>query len=89
MFEKWRQGSGGTYFITAQAVVEKVSIHPVILFLRLGFDFSTESSHSDSHQCDTCSRRLNEKECEVLDNLPTLERSFEEETILSSMHISG
>ena len=46
-FEKSRQGSGGTYFMTTQAVFEKGSIHRAKLFLQLGVNLSQDSSAQD------------------------------------------
>ena len=87
-FESVHRGSDGTYVVTAQAVVEQVSIQHAKLFLQLGPDFPPKSSHSGGHRCDVCSQRLNDKECEVLDNLQTLEESLREETV-SLVHIAG
>ena len=68
-FGKLRQGSGGTYFITAQAIIEKVNTHLDKLFLQLGVNLSQDSSaQNDGHRCDMCSPLLNDKECEVFDN---------------------
>ena len=36
-----------------------------------------------------CSRLLNDKECEVFDNLRFLEASVKEETLLSLIYIAG
>ena len=89
-FGKLRQGSGGTYFIMAQAVTEKVNIDHAKLFLQLGVNLSQDSSaQNDGHRCDTCSRLLNDKECEVFDNLHALEASVKEETLLSLIYIAG
>ena len=69
-FGKLRQGSGGTYFITALTVVEKVNIQHAKLFLQLGIDLPQDgNAQDDGHQCAMCSRLLNEKECEVFDNM--------------------
>ena len=82
-FGKLRQGSGGTYFITAQAVIEKGNIHHARLFLQLGVNLSRDSSaQGDGHRCDMCSRLLNDKEYEVFNNLRALEASVKEETLL-------
>ena len=83
-FGKLQQGSGGTYFITAQAVIEKVTIQHAKLFLQLGVDLLQDSSvQDDGHRCDKCSHLLKNKECEVFDNLHVLEASVKEETLLS------
>ena len=89
-FGKLRQGSGGTYFITALAVIEKGNIHHAKLFLQLGVNLSQDSSaQDDDYQCDMCSRLLNDKECEVFENLHALEASVKGETLSSIIYIAG
>ena len=68
-FGKLRQGSEGTYFVTAQAVIEKGNINHAKLFLQLGVNLSQDSSaQDDDYRGDMCSRLLNNKEREVFDN---------------------
>ena len=76
--------------MATQAVIEKGSIHRAKLFLQLGVNLSQGSSaQDDGHQSDMCSCLLNDKECEVFDNLRSLEASVKEETLLSLIYIAG
>ena len=76
--------------ITAQAVIEKVNIHHAKLFLLFGVNVSQDSrAQYNGHQCDLCSRLLNDKECKVFDNLHVLEASVNEETFLFLIYIAG
>ena len=84
-FSKLRRGSGGTYFITAQSVIEKVRIQHAKLTLQLGIEVSGKNGHS----CGNCSRNLDEKESEIMDNLSALEENIQEDTLLSIIYIAG
>ena len=84
-FSKLRQGSGGTYFITVQTILEKTRILQTKLCLQLGVEIDGE----DGHSCETCRRKLDEMEAEVMDNLIELEKSIPRETMLSIVYISG
>ena len=84
-FGKLRQGCGGTYFITAQAVLEKTRILQTKLLLQLGVEIDGNAGHS----CDVCERPLNERETEIMDNLVELEESIPRETMLSLIYIAG
>ena len=86
-FSKLRQGSGGTYFITVQQILEKVAIYKTKLLLKLNcdMDFNIEPGHS----CQKCSYLPNEKVCDVLDNLHQLENSLEYETKNALVYIAG
>ena len=77
-FSKLHQGSSGTYFITAQSVIEKVRIDHAKLALRL----NVEVERVDRHTCQYCYRELNEEECEIIDNLADLESNGSKETLL-------
>ena len=50
MFGKLRQGSGGTYFINVQQVIEKVKIQRAKLNLYIGIDIDSLSVES-GHNC--------------------------------------
>ena len=78
-FSKLRQGSGGTYFITVQTILEKTRILQTKLCLQLG----VEIDGKDGHSCSTCNRELDEAEIELLDNLVELESSVPRETMIS------
>ena len=85
-FSKLRQGSGGTYFINAQSVLEKVKIHHAKLALRLGVDFDLQS---DQHSCLYCNKNLMPQELEVLDNLFSLEEQLSSDTLNAMVYIGG
>ena len=58
-FSKLLQGSGGTYFITAQQILEKVNINKTSLLLSLNVDVDALKA-SSGHQCSNCIYELNE-----------------------------
>ena len=84
-FGKLRQGSGGTYFITVQSIVEKIRIQRAKLCVQLGVDIEG----SAAHECGNCKRKLSEIETEVFDALPELEDKLNEDTMLSIIYIAG
>ena len=65
---KLRMGSGGTYFITAQQVIEKTTIWKTKLLLKLRVQLP-EMVVESGHVCTLCKYKLTEEQCE-LDNLP-------------------
>ena len=86
-FSKLRQGSGGTYFINAQSVLQKVAIYHAKLALRM--DFKLDDQSSDQHQCTFCNRKLTYQESEVLDNLYDLEEQLSDNTLNAMVYIGG
>ena len=50
-FSRLRQGSGGTYFITAQQVLEKVNISKTSLLLKLSKTSTDDLSHMETGHC--------------------------------------
>ena len=58
-FSKLRQGSGGTYFITVQQVIEKLNIRKTSLLLSLQTDMDSIDT-SVGHQCSSCNFVLRE-----------------------------
>ena len=87
-FGKLRQGSGGTYFISVQQVIEKLHIKQSSLLLSLNVnieDFNVEFEH----QCPACSYVLCEEGSEIFDNLSELEQSISLETKMSLVYIAG
>ena len=87
-FGKLRHGSGGTYFISAQQVIEKLHIKQSSLLLSLNVnieDFNVESEH----QCPACSYVLCEEGSEIFDDLSELEQSLSLETKMSLVYIAG
>ena len=89
-FSKLRQGSGGTYFINVQQIVEKTNINKAKLLLSL--DASQVDNAPDSgHACSKCpfSLQANEQAAEVFDNLEELESSIDADTKTVLVHIAG
>ena len=86
-FSKLRQGSGGTYFISAQSVIEKVRIHRAKLSTALNLDFDADVD--STHQCDTCHRPLTQEECEILDNMEELEKNIQTDVVIGIVYIAG
>lgn len=87
-FGKLRQGSGGTYFITVQGILEKVGIMKTRLLLNLGTDvneFNVELGHS----CSKCGFLLTEEMCEVFHNLTQLEETLDVNTKMALVYIAG
>ena len=86
-FGKLRQGSGGTYFISVQQVLEKLNIQKAKLLLTLT---EMEDLPNDvGHKCELCGFGANEEVCEIVDNLTTLEESLTIDTKQSLVHIAG
>ena len=83
-----RQGSGGTYFINIQQVIEKFNINKTKLLLKFDLDLST-LANQEKHLCDKCSYALSEEQCNILDNLPQLEDALTYEVKSSLVYISG
>ena len=73
-FGKLRQGSGGTYFLSAQSVIEKILIQRAKLSTQLKLDISKDSA-GDKDECELCKRLLTDEECEIFDNSEALEKS--------------
>ena len=86
-FSKLRQGSGGTYFISAQSVIEKMRIHCAKLSTQLNLEFDADVDCT--HQCDTCHRSLTQEECEILDNLEDLENKVHDDVLMGIIYIAG
>lgn len=87
-FGKLRQGSGGTYFINAQQILEKVNIMQTKVLLRLKldvFDLNSESGHS----CDQCAFHWTQELCELIESLPVMENSVKKEVKCSLVYIAG
>lgn len=87
-FSKLRQGSGGTYFINVQQILEKVNIFQTKVLLRLRFDIDQLPSES-GHSCDKCGFVWPEEVCELINNLPDLECSIKDEVKQSLVYIAG
>lgn len=87
-FGKLRQGSGGTYFISVQQVLEKLHIKQSSLLISLHIDVN-EFNVESGHQCSSCTYLLCEEGAEVFDNLTDLESSIPLETKMSLVYIAG
>ena len=83
MFGKLRQGSGGTYFITVQQVLEKVCIYKAKLLLQLRVDIT--DLIDCGHACAKCGYLPNEDICEMLSKLPELEKILPSDYKLPTM----
>lgn len=78
----------GTYFITAQQVLEKLSIQKTKHLLRLNFDVASLSSPS-GHHCEKCTFEFDEDVLDTIASLKTIESKIETETKLSIVYIAG
>ena len=87
-FSKLRQGSGGTYFINAQQVAEKLRIQKTKLQITLDHEMA-DSSVVRSHQCDNCGYDLKSQESDLFDELSSLEASVNRVTKINLSHIAG
>ena len=90
-FSKLRQGSGGTYFINVQQIVEKSNINRAKLLLILKTDKAVMDAEEPGHSCSDCGFVIesNEKACETVDNLEELEASLPVETKSVLIYIAG
>ena len=87
-FSKFRQGSGGAYFINVRQVSEKFRIQKAKLQLTLNSELIS-SSRPSTHRCDNCEYVLNNEESEMFDQLPLLESDISKETMSNIVHIAG
>ena len=89
MFGNLRQGSGGTYFINVQQVLQKVAIHKTKICLDLSVSFDEQSLSSD-HSREKCCYFVNrEAPVDVFQNLPELEQSLSKEVKMALVYIAG
>ena len=87
-FSKLRQGSGGTYFLSFQQVVEKLDISKTKQLLKLKEDVRNLEVDV-GHRCSKCCFSLDEVICEIFDSLPKLEENVAEETKMALVHVAG
>ena len=87
-FGKLRQGSGGTYFINVQQVLEKVKIQRAKLCLQLHVVIESLNAES-GHSCNLCGYLLDEQGAEIFDKLPELEESLPTDIKMSLVYIAG
>ena len=90
-FGQLRQGSGGTYFISAQQVEEKLRIVKAKLQLSLNAEVGgfEESELLEGHQCKDCNYTLDATASGVYDTLPDYELCVDGETKTNLVHIAG
>ena len=86
-FGKLRQGSGGSYFITVQQIIEKVNIIRASLLLSL--EDISDLKGLEGHKCDSCGFLLDEEGVYVFDSLCELESSITLDTKMSLVYIAG
>ncbi|XP_065650888.1 uncharacterized protein LOC136079096 [Hydra vulgaris] len=87
-FSKFRQGSGGTYFITVQNVFEKLNIEKAKLLLELKVDVSDYTTDIE-HLCQKCDYVRSEESCDIINQLPELEPSLPLRTKMTLFYIAG
>ena len=87
-FGKLRQGSGGTYFINTQQVIEKWNISKTKLALQSNLDISNVN-FGLGHNCDKCLYRPNEEEFDLLNNLEKFMDKVPYDAKLSLVYIAG
>ena len=87
-FGKLRQGSGGTYFITCQQVLEKLNIQKTKLLLRHDVNVS-ELNVEAGHHCDKCNYLMSTEAINVFDNVEALEKSLNIDVKEALIYIAG
>ena len=87
-FSRLRQGSGGTYFITVQQILEKFDINRTRLLASLNVDI-TDIEQLSGHKCEQCNYTMADEQIEIFDTLETLEKSMKKETKMTLVHIAG
>ena len=87
-FGKLRQGSGGTYFINTQQVLEKVNLMKTKVLLRLNLDVSNLESEA-GHFCEKCLIDWTQELCELIESLPEMENDVKPEVKSSLVYIAG
>ena len=87
-FGKLRQGSGGTYFINTQKVIEKWNISKTKLVLQKFINISSVDVLS-GHACDDCFHKLSEDECEMFNHLHELLDQLPFDIKSSLVYIAG
>lgn len=85
-FGKLRQGSGGTYFITVQQVLEKVAIQKTKLLLRLTDSVDVGVS---GHSCNLCVLAMTEETCLLFDSLSSYEEKLSIDAKMALIYIAG
>ena len=87
-FSRLRQGSGGTYFITVQQIIEKFDINRARLLASLNIDID-DPELSAGHRCEQCNYKMTDEQLEIFYTLESLEKSLNKETKMALVHIAG
>ena len=87
-FGKLRQGSGGSYFISIQNVIEKFHIEKTKLLLELKVDVS-EYSTCAGHECSKCEYITDDEVCVIFDLLPKFECHIQDNIKMALLYIAG
>ena len=87
-FGKYRQGSGGSYFISIQNVIEKFHIEKTKLLLELKVDVS-EYSTCAGHECSKCEYITDDEVCVIFDLLPKFECHIQDNIKMALLYIAG
>jgi len=89
VFGKLRQGSGGTYFINTQQILQKVDIKKTKLCLDVGVDVGSFDA-SNGHSCEKCLYMLQDDDSfNVFHNLSEIESQLTKEVKMSLVYIAG
>ena len=89
MFSKLRQGSGGTYFISVQRILQKVTMRKTKLCLDLGVDIEGMKG-ACGNSCEKCGYLMNADETfNVFHNLSSLEDNLAKEVKMALVYIAG
>ena len=86
-FGKLRHGSGETYFLSAQSVIEKIRMQQTKLSEKLELHISNDSA-GDEHECELPKRLLTNEECEIFENLEALKESVESDVVAVVLYIA-
>ena len=87
-YGKLRQGSGGTYFLSVQQVMEKLAINKTKLLLKLNANV-LNTDVNPGHSCENCKYKMDETITQTFNNLPKLEDKICRETKMSLDHMAG
>lgn len=87
-YGKLRQGTGGTYFLTVQQVMEKLNINKTKLLLKLNVNVSNLDV-DPGHKCEHCEYRMDDDTMKIFDSMPDLEDKICRETKMSLVHMAG
>ena len=89
LFGQIRQGSGGTYFVSALSTLEKLDIMKAKLLLKLNAEDVLKLDTEDGHYCSKCGYKMNEEICELFDHLSYHEDKISVDNKMSLVHIAG